>query len=49
MIGLLQRVASASVAIDGLTVAHIERGLLVLIGVRLTDTAESAARLAQKI
>ena len=49
MIGLLQRVLSADVAIHGETVARIGRGLLVLIGVRPEDDAESAARLVTKL
>ena len=45
MIGLLQRVTSASVAVGGETVAEIGRGLLVLVGVQRGDTRAQAARL----
>lgn len=49
MIGLLQRVREASVAADGETVARIETGLLVLVGIKRADTAEQAARLARRL
>lgn len=49
MIGLLQRVSSASVAVEGLTVAEIGRGLLVLVGVCRDDSALDAERLAERI
>ena len=46
---VLQRVTSASVAVDGAVVGAIERpGLLVLVGVTHDDTADDAARLAEK-
>ena len=49
MIGLLQRVRSASVEIDGETVARIGSGLLVLIGIERDDTAAQAARLLERL
>ena len=49
MIGLLQRVRSASVAIDGETVARIGAGLLVLIGIERDDTAAQGARLLERL
>lgn len=49
MIGLLQRVREASVAVDGEAVARIEAGLLVLVGIKRADTAEQAARLARRL
>jgi D-aminoacyl-tRNA deacylase len=49
MIGLLQRVACASVHVDGRIVAAVERGILVLVGVERGDTDAQAARLAQRL
>jgi D-aminoacyl-tRNA deacylase len=49
VIGLLQRVVGASVAIDGVDVARIGRGLLVFIGVRPEDDEAAAGRLIGRI
>jgi len=49
MIGLLQRVSSATVVVDGVTVGEIGRGLLVLIGVESDDTAAEADRLLERL
>ncbi len=49
MIGLLQRVSSARVSINNQTVANIETGLLVLIGVEKNDTKHQADKLLDKI
>jgi D-aminoacyl-tRNA deacylase len=49
MRAFVQRVSSASVRVDGDTVGACGRGLLVLVGVRHGDTAETAARLAYKV
>lgn len=49
MIGLLQRVTEARVAIRGDICASIGRGLLALIGVRPADDAASALRLLDKM
>lgn len=49
LIGLLQRVASASVTIEGHCVASIGAGLLVLVGVRPTDDEPSARRLLNRV
>ena len=49
MIGLLQRVAEASVRIDGEIVAAIGRGLLVLVGVQKGDGDADAARLLERL
>ena len=49
MIGLLQRVSSASVAVDGAVVAAIGRGLLVLVGVEAGDREAQAERLLERL
>ena len=45
---VVQRVASASVEIDGKLVSEIGKGLLVLVGVENGDTADDARWLAAK-
>jgi D-tyrosyl-tRNA(Tyr) deacylase len=49
MIGLLQRVSRADVAVDGHTIADIGRGLLVLVAVHRDDTERDIERLAERI
>jgi D-tyrosyl-tRNA(Tyr) deacylase len=49
MIGLLQRVSAASVAVDGDTIGQIGRGLLVLVAVHRDDEEHDIARLAERI
>jgi D-tyrosyl-tRNA(Tyr) deacylase len=49
MIGLLQRVAEASVEVDGEIVAAIERGLLVLVGVQRGDSEARGERLLERL
>lgn len=49
MIGLLQRVSSASVAVEGTIVGSITQGLLVLIGVQRGDTEREADRLLERL
>jgi len=49
MIGLLQRVTQAKVIIDGDTVASINTGLLVLVGVEKNDSEKQAQRLFEKL
>jgi D-tyrosyl-tRNA(Tyr) deacylase len=49
MRAVLQRVSSASVVIDGETVAAIDTGLLVLLGIEDGDGTEDIAWLAPKI
>ena len=45
----IQRVARASVTIDGECVSRIDRGYLVLLGVTRTDTDAEADRIAERI
>jgi D-tyrosyl-tRNA(Tyr) deacylase len=49
MRALVQRVTRASVEVDGRRVAEIGTGLLVLLGVHLTDTEAAADQLAAKV
>ena len=49
MIGLIQRVASASVAVGGEMIGAIGPGFLALVGVERGDTEAEAARLAGRI
>lgn len=49
MRALIQRVSSASVAVDGATVGAIGPGLLVLLGVTHDDTEAICDRLADKV
>lgn len=49
MIGLLQRVTEAKVAVAGKTVGAIDQGLLVLIGVEKGDTEKQADRLLERL
>ena len=49
MIALIQRVAEASVVVDGETVAAIGAGILALVGVERGDGEAEAARLAERI
>jgi D-aminoacyl-tRNA deacylase len=49
MRALVQRVTGASVSVDGELVSEIGRGMLVLLGIRTTDTQEHADRLARKL
>ena len=49
MIGLLQRVTQAQVTINGDTVASINTGLLVLVGVEKNDSEKQAERLIEKL
>ena len=49
MIGLLQRVISASVSIDGEISGEIGRGLLVLVAVHRDDEERDIARLAERL
>ncbi len=49
MKGLIQRVTHASVSVNRQTVSAINTGLLLLLGVEKTDTAETAAKLCRKV
>lgn len=49
MIAVLQRAARAAVSVEGETVGAIDRGLLVLLGVREGDTEKDAELLAAKV
>lgn len=49
MRAVVQRVSRAAVSVDGKVVGAIGRGVVVLVGVTHTDTAEQAEWLAQKV
>lgn len=49
MKGLIQRVAHASVVVDGATVGAIENGILLLLGVEKHDSREQADKLLDKV
>lgn len=49
MKAVVQRVSRASVTVENETVAEIGGGLLILLGVGPTDTADTARALAKKI
>lgn len=49
MIALIQRVASASVAVDNEITGAIERGILALVGIERGDTEAEAARLVERV
>lgn len=49
MIGLIQRVASASVTVEGEAVARIGQGILLLLGVRRGDDEAAADRLLERV
>lgn len=46
---VIQRVKNASVKVDGKTVGEIQKGFLVLIGIKVGDTKEQADYLAKKL
>ena len=49
MISLIQRVTSASVAVDGETIGAIGPGLLALVGIEPGDGDAQVARMAQRL
>jgi D-tyrosyl-tRNA(Tyr) deacylase len=46
---VLQRVAHASVTVDGSVVGSIGQGLLLLVGIEPTDTGEDVERATEKV
>ena len=46
---VIQRVAHASVTVDGQTIGKIGKGFLVLVGINRTDTKEIADKLVKKL
>ena len=48
MKALIQRVRKASVTIDGRQYSSIEKGLLILLGIKTLDTEEDARFMAEK-
>ncbi len=46
---VIQRVANATVKVDGETIGQIEKGFLVLLGVKQGDTQEQADILVKKL
>lgn len=49
MLGLIQRVSHASVAVSGDIVGEIDRGILLFLGVQREDTEGSARKLLHKV
>lgn len=49
MIGLLQRVRSAHIEVDGQRIAEINAGLLVLVGVQQADSRREVTRLLERL
>jgi D-tyrosyl-tRNA(Tyr) deacylase len=49
MRAVVTRVSTASVSINGETVGKIDKGFLVLLGIKDTDTKEDAEKLSTKI
>ena len=49
MLGLIQRVSSASVVIDHETIGEIDQGLLLLLGIQKHDVMGSAEKLLPKV
>ncbi len=46
---LIQRVAHASVSVDGETLGEIQQGILVFVGIEKHDTADTLNRMANKV
>jgi D-tyrosyl-tRNA(Tyr) deacylase len=46
---VVTRVSSASVEVDGIVTGKIDKGFLVLLGIKTTDTADDVRKLSAKI
>ena len=46
---VIQRVAKATVSVDGNTIGKINRGFLVLVGINKEDTTEIAEKMTKKL
>jgi D-tyrosyl-tRNA(Tyr) deacylase len=46
---IIQRVTSASVSVDGIIIASIDAGLMILLGVGPEDSGDNALQLARKV
>jgi D-aminoacyl-tRNA deacylase len=49
MIGLIQRVCSAAVIVEGESIGHIGRGVLLLLGVQQADDESTSLRLLERV
>ena len=49
MLGLIQRVSSASVAIENMLQGNIDQGILLLLGIEKNDSPDNADQLLRKI
>jgi D-tyrosyl-tRNA(Tyr) deacylase len=49
MRAIIQRVTSASVSVDGIIIASIDAGLMILLGVGPEDSGDNALQLARKV
>ena len=49
MRGVIQRVSSASVTVDGQRIADMQNGLLILVGIEQEDTIEDANWFVEKV
>ncbi|GJM27858.1 MAG: D-aminoacyl-tRNA deacylase [Cyclobacteriaceae bacterium] len=49
MIAVIQRVSKASVSIEAQTVGHIQKGLLILLGIETADQQQDVEWLVRKI
>ena len=49
MIGLIQRVSQAQVSVDGQTIARIDQGILVFVGMEKQDATAQADKLLHRL